>query len=481
MMDRFALGVLFNTFFDPDRGLISEIWVDVERARRLAPEVVGALIEGRPLEVSTGLWFEESGGPGVWNGEEFTYTARDFRPDHLALLPDNVGACSIHDGCGVRANKGEDCGCSTDPPKIHEQEDSDMAEEKGLMRFMRSFLKSQETKDEAMAAVMEQLAANKPGMLGTIRALQQELDALDRDMPNGMLLHFLEDAFDDGTFVMRQSGPDGTTFFKGEFTVDNDSGEVEIGNDFTEVREEREFVEMQQRSETQTQTEEEETDMSISKEVFVNTLIGCDRSHFTEDHREFLMGLEESALEKLGPVDPPEGNEAEEASEESQVDAAPGADEGQGEVSEEGAAEASAEGQEETEEEQEETEEKEPTALEQFVSKAPEEFRGILEDAVKANEEKKEGLVRSILEASGNKFTEEQLQAKGMDELEALESLAGGKDEEDALTENVDIGKPMGRMVNFSGKAAANIADNENGESPPMGRSSIADQVGKPN
>src|SRR5690606_13771547 len=27
--------------------------------------------------------------------------ARDYKPDHIAILPDRIGACSIADGCGV--------------------------------------------------------------------------------------------------------------------------------------------------------------------------------------------------------------------------------------------------------------------------------------------------------------------------------------------------------------------------------------------
>jgi hypothetical protein len=40
----------------------------------------------------------------VWNGEEYEETLYDFIPDHIALLPNELGACSWADGCGVREN-----------------------------------------------------------------------------------------------------------------------------------------------------------------------------------------------------------------------------------------------------------------------------------------------------------------------------------------------------------------------------------------
>jgi len=42
---------------------------------------------------------------GVWNEEEYHSIVRNYRPDHLALLPGAIGACSWEDGCGIRANK----------------------------------------------------------------------------------------------------------------------------------------------------------------------------------------------------------------------------------------------------------------------------------------------------------------------------------------------------------------------------------------
>lgn len=74
-------------------------------------------------EVSVAVFSEDIASEGVWNGEMYYHIAQNHRPDHLALLPEAVGACSWKDGCGIRANvnlKGEamhlkDCNTCQDP------------------------------------------------------------------------------------------------------------------------------------------------------------------------------------------------------------------------------------------------------------------------------------------------------------------------------------------------------------------------------
>ena len=137
-LEEFMLGTLFNTRFDDDNRLVSEVWLDVALTHQRAPEILEAAQNGKIIEVSTGLWFDESGGPGVWNDETFDTTATNFRPDHLALLPENVGACSVGDGCGIRNEK-------TDQQEVSRME--------GLKRDLMGWLSS-ESKPELVAAMM---------------------------------------------------------------------------------------------------------------------------------------------------------------------------------------------------------------------------------------------------------------------------------------------------------------------------------------
>ena len=53
------------------------------------------------MEVSTGLFTENEEVHGEFRGKPYIAVARNYRPDHLAWLPDQIGACSLAAGCGT--------------------------------------------------------------------------------------------------------------------------------------------------------------------------------------------------------------------------------------------------------------------------------------------------------------------------------------------------------------------------------------------
>jgi hypothetical protein len=79
-------------------------WVDVEALRRVDPDLLANLLNDKILEVSIGIYADTDGVPGEFAGRGFTGTLTGLTPDHLAILPDEVGACSVADGCGFRVN-----------------------------------------------------------------------------------------------------------------------------------------------------------------------------------------------------------------------------------------------------------------------------------------------------------------------------------------------------------------------------------------
>lgn len=87
-----------------DKKLKAEVWLDEQKLIAASPQAYQHIIEGRPLEVSIGVFTQEVEMAGVWNDEQYSAIARNHRPDHLALLPGDTGACSWQDGCGIRVN-----------------------------------------------------------------------------------------------------------------------------------------------------------------------------------------------------------------------------------------------------------------------------------------------------------------------------------------------------------------------------------------
>lgn len=86
--------------------LKAEGWFDVESTRRVDSRILDALRAGRPIELSTGLYTDKEpvSDDSVYNGRPYRAIARNYRPDHLAILFDATGACSVRDGCGVNVN-----------------------------------------------------------------------------------------------------------------------------------------------------------------------------------------------------------------------------------------------------------------------------------------------------------------------------------------------------------------------------------------
>lgn len=104
VVDMQVIGRVYNTSMSNDK-LRAEVWIDEEKTRQVSPETLAYINQNRPLDVSVGVFTDDEESTGTWNGEEYTAIARNHRPDHLALLPGEQGACSWADGCGIRANK----------------------------------------------------------------------------------------------------------------------------------------------------------------------------------------------------------------------------------------------------------------------------------------------------------------------------------------------------------------------------------------
>lgn len=102
-LEQWAVGQIFNSSV-ADGVLRAEAWVNIKKAQALDPSLIYSLTRGVDMDVSTGYFCEVEPTKGVVNGREFEEYHRDLKPEHLALLPHEEGACSFADGCGVRRN-----------------------------------------------------------------------------------------------------------------------------------------------------------------------------------------------------------------------------------------------------------------------------------------------------------------------------------------------------------------------------------------
>ena len=98
------VGVMMNTRFEKGK-LKSEAWIEADRSDLVDPRILEAVNRNEMMELSTGVFVDSDPTTGEWNGETYQGIARNYRPDHLALLPDKIGACSITDGAGFLRNE----------------------------------------------------------------------------------------------------------------------------------------------------------------------------------------------------------------------------------------------------------------------------------------------------------------------------------------------------------------------------------------
>lgn len=106
VLDKVGVGQLKSSGYKDK--LISEGWFDVAKLKRVDIRVFNSLNKGEQVELSTGLFTDNYPAPAgaTYNGRSYTHIARNYRPDHLAVLTDGrTGACSLRDGCGVLVNE----------------------------------------------------------------------------------------------------------------------------------------------------------------------------------------------------------------------------------------------------------------------------------------------------------------------------------------------------------------------------------------
>jgi hypothetical protein len=101
ILDKQGIGVILRTKFNEK--LTCEGWFDYKSVAQVDNRVLEALESGTPMELSTGLALDGQPAPdgAVFNGKPYTYIGKNYRPDHVAILPDQIGACSLNDGCGI--------------------------------------------------------------------------------------------------------------------------------------------------------------------------------------------------------------------------------------------------------------------------------------------------------------------------------------------------------------------------------------------
>ena len=369
------IGVIMNTVF-VDGKLKAEAWLEVDRANKVDKRVMESIQNKQMMELSTGLFVDTIKGEGVWNNEKYSATVRNYRPDHLALLPDIKGACSIEDGAGfLRLNSAKDALMIDVSSLPIDEQTALLANAGGIVeRINRQIIEY----------------ANKEVSHGHIHTLiRAKLQSLKKEA-------WVEEVFNN--FFIYEDVAE-ASFYKQAYVLLKDAIEF-VG--------EREKVVKSIEYKTETEMfvgNKKETvlrkDNDMDKKQLLDALIANANTAWKEEDRAVLEAMEESVLNKLMPIVKEEKKtDAVAAKEEPKV--APVV-------------------------ENKETKKKDVSnmTVEQFIAnEVPAGLQAVLTNGLKAYNAEKTGLIQIVLANENNIFTDEQLQKKELEELICLASLA---------------------------------------------------------
>ena len=294
-----CVGMVFNTKYQ-DGKLKGELWVDKIKLQEKDRTTFLQLLSGNPIDISTGLWSDEINIMGDWNGESYTAIVQNIRPDHVALLPGQVGACSWKDGCGA--------------PRINMEE---VVEEK----------EKEVTETEPMA---ESFWARFKSLFVTNKKSHEDI-AFDLkalvSVPEGHHA-YVASVYDDHFIYTTESGNgnDSPKTFQQNYVVNE--GVVSLVGDPMDLV--AQFVPVSNTNEKtdctcdRHQSSEGDEELNINKEnemsELVDKLISDERNQFSDEDREWLKTLDQDKLEKFTlleeKVKDPEEEEEEEKEEE---------------------------------------------------------------------------------------------------------------------------------------------------------------------
>lgn len=273
ILNDWGVGHVRNAAMDGTK-LKAEAWLDVQKLLALSPETLAAVQSGQIIEVSVGVFSAEDEQPGIWNNEEYTSTSSNYIPDHLALLPGEVGACSVMDGCGVRVNK-------TAKKEGGENVDVNIEKVNRAIELNFGFIPM----------------VNAEGLRETIEKVRESLYKKDSKTAE----YYLEEVYADHAiytkvdYVMEDENNGsrrrtGEYLYKQTYTIQED-GQVVWGGQPQKVVRKISYINVN----------EEVSKMCEPCKEKVNALIANANTHYTESDRTWLEGLPEDKLDKMIP------------------------------------------------------------------------------------------------------------------------------------------------------------------------------------
>jgi hypothetical protein len=397
-----GVGIIMNAVFE-DSKLKAEAWIDINKAAKVDDRIIEAIEKNEVMELSTGLFTDNERAEGEFDGKPYTGIARNLRPDHLALLPDQTGACSIEDGAGFLRLNVSNAGTSVE---------IDLKETPINLEGMSWLAKNAQLVTHKLA----ELIVNEISHSDIWSLLSSLLREGNEDL-------WIDEVFDSFFIYI-----DGGVLYKQNYSI-NDGEATLIGTRSKVIR----SIVLKTEDGTVINNEinvNQERDHEMDKPTLVAAIIANASTQFTEADKEALMAMDEEVLNKMLPVE-----------DENAVAVANAAKEAHDKALS-------------LNQETVETPDKPQTAQE-YIDSAPGDVKAMLQNGMNSYAADKAKLIKIITANKKNTFTDEQLQAKQIEELKSLAELAANTKEQVAEVKTLD----------FSGQADVE-ANVENADTP---------------
>jgi len=268
----------------------AELWIDVAQAQALGGEAVQAMtmLETQtPLEVSTAFYSEAEQTPGTFQGVPYVEVHRNLLADHLALLPNSLGACDFQMGCGAPRVCAQSCTCHHEGTPMEQRP---AHPPRGLVANTLEWLGQLEA---AAVARFKQWRQREEAALATNQTdndIRQALySALARELGVDATMIFIE-ALDiaSQTFTFSQ----GERLMQRSWTVED--GQIALTEGAQDVQRQTTYVPV-------TQQQEDPPMPSEAVKARVTALITNTQTKWSESDRPQLEAMSEAQLANLEP------------------------------------------------------------------------------------------------------------------------------------------------------------------------------------
>jgi uncharacterized protein YoaH (UPF0181 family) len=391
ILETYQIGYIFNTKLVGNE-LHQEAWVDnavMESLNDDSKETMARLNSGEQIEVSTGYFALIEDSEGTYNNQDYEGVQRNIVPDHLAFLPDGtLGACSNADGCGaqIKANANaviklfrveqpccDSCASKTneDPMPDANAKSKDPMDEDGKKK------KKQDPK--AYEQIQSTLANTIAGGVTLGDATKLVAEALRTQggttycyvvaMTKDVVIYEMYDAFM-SMYVMYQRS----------YSVSAE-GKVTLGDEIQKVQLMTKVVTVN----ADGTPSSESTEQPMTTAASAAPGATAPAAEVTAQEKTFKVDNDAGSLEVTLNADgspksfafTPKVNKA-----------------------------------------------TQPQTVEEYIASAPRAMQEVLTSAMQIHDDKKQGTIKALMDTKRCKFTEEQLKAMSLDQLENLAELA---------------------------------------------------------